>query len=164
MEVNKCGKHCTWGYDKLKHKLTIQGESFMFDYSYTEKTPWNEYITEIEEIEIKGILSVGRNAFKGCTKLNKVSLSESVLFIGENAFEGCTGLKMVTELKYIANIGKFAFAECKELKQLKIGALRTKFNYPVFYGIGDNLTILCKPGSYAELYAKKQKIKYEIIE
>ena len=59
--------------------------------------------------------------------------------IGEDAFRGCTGLESITVPKSVTRIVYHAFVECESFV-LKVVA-----------------------GSYAEKYAKKEKIPYELV-
>ena len=55
---------------------------------------------------------IGDNAFKGDTRLTKVTIGASVKKIGKSAFDGCVNLKKVTiKTKKLTakNIGKNAF-------------------------------------------------------
>jgi len=56
-----------------------------------------------------GVLSIGNNAFRGCTKLTNVTIPTSVESVGGYAFKGCinlTGLNLPTG---VTSVGGFAF-------------------------------------------------------
>lgn len=76
----------------------------------------------LQKISIDGI-NIEPEAFRGCTKLEAVSIS-NVSLIGEKAFYGCSKLKSITvnegkNAKTIA-IGSQAFGNCKELISVEI--------------------------------------------
>ena len=57
-------------------------------------------ITIPSTVKIDGITykvtSIGKNAFKGCTKLTTVTIGKNVTKIGSKAFYGCKKLKNIT--------------------------------------------------------------------
>lgn len=64
----------------------------------------------------EGIHTIGENAFKGRTKIEKVVLPETVKHIKNNAFKGC---KLLTEINFPSSleyIGDYAFHRCHSLK------------------------------------------------
>lgn len=77
--------------------LTISAGStgVMPNYKYngtvSEATPWNAAITAITEVVInEGITYIGKDAFRGASKLAKITLPTSLDSVGENAFYGCS--------------------------------------------------------------------------
>lgn len=68
----------------------------------------------------KNIVSVGENAFSGCTSLTKVSLNASLTDIGGSAFEKCTKLKSIMIPKNVKTIGTRAFFGDKNLIKIQI--------------------------------------------
>lgn len=64
--------------------------------------------------------SVSPKALKNNKYLTKVSIGNNVITIGKEAFLGCTKLKEVTIGKNVKNIGKKAFYQCKSLKTVTI--------------------------------------------
>ncbi len=68
-----------------------------------------------------------------------VTIQEGVTEIGECAFEDCTGLTSVTIPKSVTKIGYNVFTNCRRL------------------------VIHAPAGSYAEQYAKKNSVKFEML-
>jgi hypothetical protein len=85
------------------------------------------------------VTAIGASAFSDCTSLASVTIPDSVTSIGDWAFRGCTGLTSITIPDSVTYIGDWAF----------VGR--------------QNITILCNSGSYAESYARSNKIAYEVI-
>ena len=66
----------------------------------------------------KSIISIGDNAFLGCTGLTSVSIPNSVTAIGDYAFDGCYGLTSVTIPNSVTFIGSEAFYGCSGLTEI----------------------------------------------
>ena len=78
--------------------------------------------------------------FEGCAALRKVQLNEQMTAIGNRAFFGCSSLEFLVIPDSVVNIGDDAFA-----------------------GTDKCFMIQCSFGSYAEEYARKHKIKYQLV-
>lgn len=81
-------------------------------------------------------------SFKSCTKLETVTLPDSMLTIGKNSFNGC-GLKQINIPDSVTKIDKSAFENCKSLRNVHIGkGCTTVYNNP-FQGCPalDTLTV-----------------------
>jgi len=59
------------------------------------------------------ITAIGKDAFKDCTLLEKVSLSDRITSIGSGAFSGCTALTSINIPDSVIRIGSNAFFGCK---------------------------------------------------
>ena len=66
------------------------------------------------------VVSVGDNAFMGCTGLTSVELPSSVTMIGVGAFQGCSGLRYVSLGSSVSTIGNVAFEGCSAMTVLDI--------------------------------------------
>jgi hypothetical protein len=86
-----------------------------------------------------GVKEIGESAFEDCTGLTSVIIPEGVTEIEWNAFEGCKSLTSVTIPASVTKIGPYAFQKCA------------------------GLTIHAPAGSYAEQYAKKNSVKFEML-
>ena len=74
-------------------------------------------------------------------------------------FLDCTGLTGVTIPGSVTSIGYEAFFGCDSLTSLTIPAGVTDIDEDAFAGC-DNLTLIVTPGSFAEEYAKDNRIPY----
>ncbi len=81
---------------------------------------------------------IEKQAFYYAKGISKLALPESVKEIGENAFEN-SGLKTILIPSSVSSIGVKAFDKC------------------------ENLVVSCNKGSYAESYARDNKLKIEYI-
>lgn len=78
--------------------------------------------TSLQKIELQSVKAslrtIGKNAFKGCTSVEEVTIPKGILTVSNSAFEGCSGLTDVTIAAKTINAK--AFAECKNLKAVKM--------------------------------------------
>ena len=65
---------------------------------------------------------IGDEAFKDCTGLMEVTLSDSLGSIGDMAFEGCTSIKELSVPEHIVSIGDSAFSGLTSLESLDYAA------------------------------------------
>ena len=78
--------------------------------------------------------------FEECIALKKVALHENLHSIGERAFFGCSSLDFIIIPDSVKSIGQDAFSNTDK-----------------------QFIIQCSFGSYAEEYARKNKIKYQLV-
>ena len=70
---------------------------------------------DITSIDLTGVYYIVDSALLGCTKLNSVTMSNSLKFIGKNAFFACEKLTAITIPNSVTSIGAGAFTNCKSL-------------------------------------------------
>ena len=56
------------------------------------------------------VTSIGNYAFRGCSGLTSIIISNSATSIGDDAFSGCSGLTSITIPNSVTSIGGYAFA------------------------------------------------------
>jgi len=66
------------------------------------------------------VISIGDEAFAGCTGLTSITIPNSVTTIGGSAFAYCTGLTSVTIPNSVTSIGGIAFGGCTGLTSVTI--------------------------------------------
>lgn len=115
-----CGENLTWTLDTSTGVLTITGSGDMFEWSrvyydsssgeYYSDIPWFSYRGTIYTIIIsESISSIGRNAFWGCTNVERIELPSSLQSIGYYAFYGCESLETISIPANVTRIGGHAF-------------------------------------------------------
>lgn len=91
---------------------------------------WCKDMTELQEVIFdKTSVTIGNDAFSGCTGLTNLNLTASS--IGKNAFFGCTGIKNANIVS--PTIESFAFAGCTSMQTLTVKA-STKLGFGAFSG------------------------------
>ncbi len=126
--------------------LTISAGStgVMPNYKYngtvSQATPWNAAIAAITEVVInEGITYIGKDAFRGASKLAKITLPTSLDSVGENAFYGC--LKMAN-IYYKGTPAQWASVGFYGQKSHPFGASTSSPRNYYFYGLTSTNTII----------------------
>lgn len=68
----------------------------------------------------KNVVRIGNKAFKYCSRLKNITLSDGVTFIGEYAFGDCRELQNISIPNTVITIGNYAFAHCELLQSIQI--------------------------------------------
>ena len=76
---------------------------------------------KLESISIpSGIISIGNNAFQRCGSLAEITIPNSVKTIGNQAFDFCANLQTIEIPESVISIGERAFNNCTRLKNVSI--------------------------------------------
>ena len=106
---------------------------------------------KIEKVVIpNSVLSVGDEAFYGCTKIKKIKIGNCVDSVGDYAFYGCTGLEDVAISNSTTNIGYEAFGNCSSLININIPSGLTNIDERAFYNC-TSLTNITIPDSVTSI-------------
>ncbi|MBR6429508.1 MAG: leucine-rich repeat domain-containing protein [Clostridia bacterium] len=76
--------------------------------------------TNVGEVVIGGIVSIGDEAFSGCKSINELILCSNLKTIGIKAFKGCKGLQTVTFPMGFEKLDNEAFCGCSALKSIQL--------------------------------------------
>ncbi len=98
-----------------------------------KKITFGEYVEEIypedvaycsetlEEVVLKGVKRIGRQAFDGNWTLKSVTLNEGIEYIDDGAFNFC-GMSTITLPSTLIHIGNSVFMSCTNLTEISIPA------------------------------------------
>ena len=118
----------------------------------------------LKTIEIpKSVFWVGDGATEDCQALEHVTIPENMDGIPDHMFKGCTNLKKVKLHEKLNEIGEGAFFGCSSLDFIVIPDSVNKIGLDAFTNTDKQFIIQCSFGSYAEEYARKNKIKYQLV-
>jgi hypothetical protein len=80
------------------------------------------------------VTSIGQNAFKDCSGLTSITISDGVTSIGSKAFYGCSSLTSITIPNSVTSIGEYAFYKCMQLTSITIPDSVTSIGESAFSG------------------------------
>lgn len=110
----------------------------------------------------KNISRIKSEAFQN-SSLKEIKLNLSLKSIGTRSFAGCANLKEIILPQNLIFIEKEAFINCKNLQKIVIPRSVKKLAKTAFNN-SPNVIIYGYKNSFAEKYAKENKIKFERIE
>ncbi len=85
---------------------------------------------------------IGANAFKFCTNLTSIAISNSLKSIGDGAFCDCSGLTSITIPDKVTYIGESAFQNCSGLTSITIPNAVSRIGKRAFYGCNSLISII----------------------
>ena len=150
----KYGDNVTWVLED--DTLTLSGSGAMQDYSYGSylggaDVPWYDYRERIAEVRIAyGITSLGALICRGCKKLQKIDIPNSVVEIGSGAFMDCVSFTVVEIPNSVTKIGDAAFCGCAKLKSVVIPSSVVSIGWSAFARCSELSSILL-PNSLTEI-------------
>ena len=97
-----------------------------------------------------GVISIGNEAFAGCSSIVSIEIPNSVTSIGNSAFAECSSLTEVTFPNSLTSIGDWAFVLCPNLQSVTIPKSVTN--------IGNNAFNYC--GGLTEINVESENTKY----
>ena len=111
----------------------------------------------------KSVCFFGDYLFTGCEYLESIVIPKNMTRIPKGTFESCPILKQVTLPDTLETIEDRAFAYCKDLDFIIIPDSVKYIGDDAFIETNKRFIIQCSFGSYAEEYARKKKIKYQLV-
>ncbi|MBQ9786001.1 MAG: leucine-rich repeat domain-containing protein, partial [Clostridia bacterium] len=88
--------------------------------------------TSLKTVTIIGGI-IANDAFRDCSNIQSITLSDGVTGIGNYAFDGCTALTSITIPNSITSIGNYAFMDCSSLTSITIPSSVTSIGDNAFY-------------------------------
>ncbi len=149
-----------WKFNPTTGVLMINGRGEVPDYITFSDTPWqiySDYITTV--IYGSGITNVGSSSFEGCSKLDNVTISNTVTEIGAYAFSG-TDIDSITLSKGLKIIGDSAFEGCKRLTNVSLPDTLEHIGQYAFRG-PNNLKTLFIPESVG--FIGSYSVGYDVV-
>lgn len=110
----------------------------------------------------EGVTSIGFAAFYICSAMKKLTLPSTLRVIERRAFNYCQSLTELRLPEGLTTIGTRAFYDCKNLQKVVIGEQVRAIGKQAFANC-KRLTIYGAPGSFAEQYAREEKIPFRPV-
>ncbi len=107
-----------------------------------------------------GVRVIADHAFWSIDHIEAVEVPASVEEVGESAFWSCSGLRYVNFEEGIKKFGSTAFWSCPSLEDVNLPSSVTEIGSGAFANCAA-LTLHVPSGSYAEEYAKYNRIAYD---
>lgn len=119
--------------------------------------------SKIEEIEFKNSVSTVPQATFRNTNIEMLIIPETVQTLGPLSFANNQFLSSVVLSEGVYCIDNNAFSSCPKLEEILIPKSVFSISENSFKNVSESFRIRCYKGSYAEKYAKKNKINFVII-
>lgn len=81
----------------------------------------------------EGLTNIGNHAFYGCNNLKELVCPSTLISIGYNAFDGCTSLASVSLNEGLVTLGNDAFGNCNALQEATLPSTLTNCDSPFAY-------------------------------
>lgn len=111
----------------------------------------------------RSVYQIGDALAADCLLLDHVTIPENIDEIPDRMFEGCTNLRKVELHEKLNVIGKRAFCGCSSLDFLVVPDSVTQIGEEAFANTDQQFIMQCSFGSYAEEYARKHQLKYQLV-
>ncbi len=112
----------------------------------------------------EGVTSIQEYTFHGCRRLTSITIPEGVTSIQAYSFRSCSSLAGITIPEGVRWIGNDAFEGCISLTGIVIPSSVVSIDFPFGNESAGKLIFYVESGSYAERYARERgyKVAYEI--
>lgn len=111
----------------------------------------------------KSVYWIGEELMADCRDLERITIPDNINRISGSMFEGCTNLKKINLPDSLSEIGDRAFFGCSSLDFVVIPDSVQQIGQDAFTNTDKQFIIQCSFGTYAEEYARKNKIKYQLV-
>lgn len=92
-----------------------------------------ENCTSLTSIDLpRSVTTISASAFRGCTALERVSLSEGLETMGNHCFANCSSLTAISIPSTVTSLGASAFVGCRSLEKAVLGGGIQKMGNSVF--------------------------------
>lgn len=98
------------------------------------------------------VTAMESDAFAGCAKLSRITLSSKLQAVPDRCFEGCAALTGMDLPETVTEIGQAAFMDCSSLESIGLGKV-TVVEREAFYNC-DALTSVTLPGTVTKIGAE----------
>lgn len=120
--------------------------------------------TKLKNIQIpKTVFWIGEGAFSDCKFIKDMDIPPNINEVTDKMFIGCDNLSKITLNENLQRIGESAFKGCVNLETIYVPDSVIQIGDEAFEDTHEKFILMCSIGSYAEQYARKHKLKYQLI-
>lgn len=111
------------------------------------------FMVYMRDADYSSLVSIGDEAFKGCTALSKFCSDDAFVIpgnletIGASAFEGCESIEDVNMNETVTTIGAKAFKDCRELVNVVLSSKLADISQEAFSGCRRLKAVTFKKGN-----------------
>ena len=128
------------GINPLQSIVLLKGITTIGDDAFS-------YNTSLTSIKIPNtVTSIGKRAFQGCTNLTSIEIPDTVTYIGDYCFSGCNRLQKIKLSKKIQTINQRLLQGCSSLTEIEIPEGVKSIGYAAFSSCS-KLTTITLPAS-----------------
>lgn len=107
--------------------------------------------------------AISHATFKRCKTLEELVLPNGILHISGHAFLGCESLVEVVVPNGVLTLEDYSFGMCHNLQKVMLPETLISIDGHIFCSSRIDTSIQAPPGSYAEQYAKENKIPFVAV-
>lgn len=119
--------------------------------------------TGLKHVVLPDHVHLSRYVFEECKQLETVKFGNGITRIRPGCFAKCESLRSVMLNSDLERIGEHAFKECYSLTEIYIPESVTSIKPSSFYGIENDITIICVENSTAHEYALRNEMRFKLI-
>lgn len=111
------------------------------------------FMVYMRDADYSSLISIGDEAFKGCTALSKFCSDDAFVIpgnletIGASAFEGCTSIDAVNLNESVTTLGEAAFRNCGSITSVITSSKLTDIPDEAFKGCNNLISLTFKSGN-----------------
>ena len=133
-ETGTCGPNLKWKLTDDGVLTITEQDKWKIIMILIKENPW--YDKNVKQVIIAdGVTTIGKDAFKECTKLTSINIPNSVTAIGYMAFYRCEALKSINIPMASQIIGYQTFYNCNRLTSINIPNSVTTIGYLLSKGV-----------------------------
>lgn len=119
--------------------------------------------TGLKHVVLPDHVQLSRYVFEECKQLETIKFGNGITRIRPGCFAKCESLRSVMLNSDLERIGEHAFKECYSLTEIYIPESVTSIKPSSFYGIENDITIICTENSTAHEYALLNGMSFKLI-